>query len=540
MPRVPEYTPQLTPRAAPSAAQSLNVDANAFGGGIAKAAGSFGEGLFAAAGRIQDQADEVAVTAAFNQAIKKQNEYQSAVYGLHGVQAKDAPVMYEQQIGKLRAEVTKDLNPVQQRMFSQRFDSIALSAQDGVNRHTRNQLLTADVDGQKAIIDTALAGYANNITDPAQTVHFRNLAEGAAERLATLTGLDRASLKANTLSQMHIGAVTRLQTLGMNDKATEYLKAHVGEMDENYHSTLLQQSEIDSQITKAQQSVMNLETQYGTDFAKMRDTVWADKALDGQQRDRVLHYIDVKEQENKKAKQQSESFGYENYLKMLNAKQDPSMLTIEQMRQQQFPDALIEHLLKAQLAQKEKAAVEGKARDLMMPLMERIANYGGDGMTEDQLLEERKQIAVALTDIGNMDPTAAAPLSRMFYEKISESRKLDPGVRELIYDRKTGLLPRIVKDVKEASHEPWFSNYMRPQEETAYAYKLWDRVISEVKKHPDWTPADVQDFYDNDPQMKQFRVGKLLRENYKKLLVPSKAQAPFTSPDQIMRPDARR
>ncbi|MEI6084436.1 MAG: hypothetical protein WCS70_09065 [Verrucomicrobiota bacterium] len=529
MPLVP-MQPQVDPRPMPGARQNFDVNATMFGAGVAAAGGRLGQTL----NDVADQIDSVKVTNAQIEAMKQLNDAQGQAYALQGVNAAGAAPLFEKNASELRAKLLADLTPRQAQLFSQRYDPMAISALEGVQRHSQGQLRQADVTGQQSRVGLGIDSYGQTVGDAKQMATYRKEVVDGVGQLAKLQGMapeTYALVLKDSLSKMHIGAVQRLQTEGRNGEAVAYLndKAHLDEIDPNFRSQLLRQSQTDLAVTDAQGKVQALEQQYGTDYAKMRDVIWNAKDLDGVQKDRVQHYINVREQDASKARQQADLTGLDNYNQDLRDQKNPLVMTYDAMTKRGYPTSLIEHILNAQVSQRAKADVAQQAKDSAPALFDQIANY--DPKT-DAAQEQRKTISMKLADLRNLDPDQATPLSKMFYEKVVEGRKLDPATRELLYDPKNGLLKRIQTDVAEASDNfgPFTGGQLTKDERYTYSLSLWQQVIDASKKHPDWTPVELNEFYDNNPQMKQLREHSLLKKNYERFTKPS---APSFTPAAI-------
>lgn len=145
MPSVPQYgQPQVQEQALPNVRVGVDAPAEAFGGGasrISDAAGGFAKQVHDIAVQEKQKADEVAVTEAYNQTLRKKNELvydpQKGAMTRRGKDAFGVAEEYGGEFDKFADGVAESLaNPEQRAFYDKMRGRVRMDLDDTLGRHT--------------------------------------------------------------------------------------------------------------------------------------------------------------------------------------------------------------------------------------------------------------------------------------------------------------------------------------------------------------------------------------------------------------------
>ena len=541
MPRIPEYQPQVGMAAAPAA--RANAD-------ITNPLGSVGEGLqrfSAQLGQIGEAADDVAVTNAYLESLKRLNAVQSDLRNKMGMDAEQNLTAFAKERDLTFTDVTANLNDRQKQMFQKRFVPLAVSTEEAVGNHTRQQLFVAGAEKNQAVIaQTVNSAPLAVVPDAAGGLvvspQVKKDLSDSINSLAKMQGWTPERKQAEYAAQMarvHDGVIDYLMASNRGASALAYFNAHEKELSVatlKQKAALTAMVEGDATAREADDWVQEKAKATGNDVAKMLELANTE-VPSGKKRDAIRHYIGVKEQEINRAEAAASEKGQWAWMDAV-AKGTADKMSATEMREIGLSSKDILRVMQGRMKAEQDQKEFKVASDMAAEGFSMIAKFPTRG-TEEERQAYTTRMFQHIAEIKKLDSKAAEGLTTLAMQSIRESEQWQPGVRDMLFNE-NGLLAKIVSDIKRADEGPQGLQWLYPsafessQERKAYAGKVLAHIVAVVNKNKQWTMEEVLDFYQKNELVKRVLQENFM-EQYNKGLMKWPSDKPATfDPTQML------
>lgn len=585
MANVPEYTPQMQLEGPVRSEESIDVNPAAFGAGIARAGEQLGGEVSQGAFKIIDRDNYIKVERARQTFTASVDAKSQDLMMRKGEQAEGTPAELNSFMTQQRQQAIDGMTGRQQNLFD--IDTLRYGrfAQNGMDRWAREQHTVAiqttaargaagaaigmrmansseQFDYQMGQLDKYNTDYTSSVgmsPDAAQeykfakksdalmgvvnTLQAANKPDEAAKVLDTYKdsidpaahgygALQKRLNKESTLLQSQATASTIYDKYHGENSNTDWKSAFTeasavkGEVGKQTVVRLQEYHRQENEIRQVQDSggMDNFQTQtdaYLQDqkrpladrkgvqdprtftVAQMRDNQYPQSLIDSIQKSQVT-------ETNKQpglGQYQTQLGAYIADQKLPQDEQkgvpDPREFSIEQMRKEGYPQSLIEQLQKEQVKEVGKEGRAASAIPLSDSISDKIGALNSHAPLE-QFNADRVSILQDLSALHRDDPYLAGKLTSELNARVLESKKLDPGVAQWLNDPKTGVRTRLDQALKITGS----TGRIIPGNQNMIATRseIYDYLVNTAKAHPDWDATKMEEFAGHDPNVMKIMV----------------------------------